>query len=402
MNRFDFLGEKLDLLEKQNLIRDERVFLTPQLPKSTIGSKEYLLFSSSNYLSLSENEEILDIVKTKMKNIGMGSGGSRLTTGTHKLHIELEKMLSNSIGYENSLLYSSGFMGNLGFLSAVCDKNTIVFSDEKNHASIIDGIKLSGATVQIYKHLDFLDLENKLKKHPNNRKVVVSDGVFSMDGDILPLDKFCLIAKKYDAISYVDDAHGFGVLGDRGLGITEMYDTLPDALLVTFSKAIGTSGAAILCSDLIRKYLYNSSREFIFSTSLSPFDILMTIESLNYILKNNNRQVKLMENINYLKDKLKDNGYDIRGNSHIIPIFIGDEEKAQKIFENLLKCGIFLSIIRFPSVPRNQSILRVTPMAEHSIKDLDFLVEKLNECVRSINDWYIFIVYLKKSFLLVL
>lgn len=193
MNRFDFLEEKLDLLEKQNLIRDERVFSTPQLPKSKIGSKEYLLFSSSNYLSLSENEEILDIVKSKMKNIGMGSGGSRLTTGTHKLHIELEKMLSSSIGYENSLLYSSGFMGNLGFLSAMCDKNTIVFSDEKNHASIIDGIKLSGATVQIYKHLDFLDLENKLKKHPNNRKVVVSDGVFSMDGDILPLDKFCLI-----------------------------------------------------------------------------------------------------------------------------------------------------------------------------------------------------------------
>jgi len=164
-----------------------------------------------------------------------------------------------------------------------------------------------------------------------------------------------------------------------------MYDTLPDALLVTFSKAIGTSGAAILCSDLIRKYLYNSSREFIFSTSLSPFDILMTMESLNYILENNSRIIKLMKNIDYLKEKLKDNGYDILGNSHIIPIFIGNEEKAQKIFKNLLESGIFLSIIRFPAVPRNQSILRVTPMAEHSIKDLDFLVEKLNECVRSIN-----------------
>lgn len=385
MNKFDFIKDKLEHLEQKNLIRDERVFTSPQLPTSEIDFQNMLLFSSSNYLSLSENKHIINVVIEKLKNLAMGSGGSRLTTGTHKLHIELEELLSKITGYESSLLYSSGFMANLGFISALCDQETVVFSDEKNHASIIDGIKLSKAKVEVYRHLDFCDLENKLKKYPNYKKVIISDGVFSMDGDILPLDKFCKIAKKYDAITYVDDAHGFGVLGENGFGITEMCKDLPDALLVTFSKAIGTSGAAILCSKLMRRYLYNTSREFIFSTSASPVDILMTIEALKYLINNKNQNEKLKQNVTYLKKRLSENGYDIRGNSHIIPIFIGDEEKAGEIFKKLLENGIFLSIIRFPAVPKNEAILRITPMAEHSREDLDYLVEMLNKYVKNKN-----------------
>ena len=377
-----YIEEKLQKLEKEHLIREERIFESPQLAKSMIDSREYLLFSSSNYLSLGENREILEKVKEKMDGIGLGSGGSRLTTGSHKVHKDLERNLAEFIGYENSLVYSSGFMANLGFLTAVCDDETIVFSDEKNHASIIDGIKLSKSKVEVYKHLDFRDLEEKLKKYPNRNKILVSDGVFSMDGDILPLDEFCRLGEKYKALTYVDDAHGFGILGENGRGITEIYKTYPDVMLVTFSKALGASGAALMTSNLMRKYLYNTSREFIFSTSISPVDTLITLESLNYIKSNKKNINKLKDNVSYLKKKLEENNFDIGGNSHIIPIKVGNEKRAQEIFKKLIDSGIFLSIIRFPAVPKNQTILRVTPMADHTKEDLDFLMEKLNEFVK--------------------
>lgn len=377
-----YIKEKLQKLEKEHLIREERIFESPQLPKSIIDSKEYLLFSSSNYLSLGENKEILERVKDKIESMGLGSGGSRLTTGSHKVHKDLERNLAEFIGYENSLVYSSGFMANLGFLTSVCDDETIVFSDEKNHASIIDGIRLSKSKVEVYKHLDFKDLEEKLKKYPNRNKVLVSDGVFSMDGDILPLDEFCRLGEKYKALTYVDDAHGFGILGENGKGITEIYKTYPDVMLVTFSKALGASGAALLTSNLMRKYLYNTSREFIFSTSISPVDTLIILESLNYIKSNKKNINKLKDNVSYLKKKLEENNFDIGGNSHIIPIKVGNEKRAQEIFKKLMDSGIFLSIIRFPAVPKNQAILRVTPMANHSKEDLDFLLEKLNGFVK--------------------
>lgn len=378
----NYIEEELQKLEENHLIRDERIFESPQLPKSIIDSKEYLLFSSSNYLSLGENKEILERVKDKIESMGLGSGGSRLTTGSHKVHKDLERSLAEFIGYENSLVYSSGFMANLGFLTAVCNDETIVFSDEKNHASIIDGIRLSKSKVEVYKHLDFRDLEEKLKKYPNKNKVLVSDGVFSMDGDILPLDEFCRLGEKYNALTYVDDAHGFGILGENGKGITEIYKTYPDVMLVTFSKALGASGAALLTSNLMRKYLYNTSREFIFSTSISPVDTLIILESLNYIKSNKKNINKLKDNVSYLKKKLEENNFDIGGNSHIIPIKVGNEKRAQEIFKKLMDSGIFLSIIRFPAVPKNEAILRVTPMANHSKEDLDFLLEKLKEFVK--------------------
>ena len=378
----NYIEEELQKLEENHLIRDERIFESPQLPKSIIDSKEYLLFSSSNYLSLGENKEILESVKDKIESMGLGSGGSRLTTGSHKVHKDLERSLAEFIGYENSLVYSSGFMANLGFLTAVCNDETIVFSDEKNHASIIDGIRLSKSKVEVYKHLDFRDLEEKLKKYHNKNKVLVSDGVFSMDGDILPLDEFCRLGEKYNALTYVDDAHGFGVLGENGKGITEIYNTYPDIMLVTFSKALGASGAALLTSNLMRNYLYNTSREFIFSTSISPIDTLIISESLNYIKSNKKNINKLKDNVSYLKKKLEENNFDIGGNSHIIPIKVGNEKRAQEIFKKLMDSGIFLSIIRFPAVPKNQAILRVTPMASHSKEDLDFLLKKLKEFVK--------------------
>ena len=378
----NYIEEELQKLEENHLIRDERIFESPQLPKSIIDSKEYLLFSSSNYLSLGENKEILERVKDKIKSMGLGSGGSRLTTGSHKVHKDLERKLAEFIGYENSLLYSSGFMGNLGFLTSVCDKDTLVFSDEKNHASIIDGIRLSKSKVEVYKHLDFNDLEDRLRKYPDKNKVLVSDGVFSMDGDILPLNEFCRLGEKYNALTYVDDAHGFGVLGENGKGITEIFNTYPDVMLVTFSKALGASGAALMTSNLMRRYLYNTSREFIFSTSISPVDTLIISESLNYIHSNKKNINKLKDNVLYLKKKLKENNFEIGGNSHIIPIKVGNEKRAQEIFKKLMDCGIFLSIIRFPAVPKNQAILRVTPMADHTKEDLDFLLEKLKEFVK--------------------
>lgn len=220
MNKYNFIEDELLNLEKNNLIREIRTFRDTQSTFSNVNNNEILLFSSSNYLSLIEDRDIIDNAYKEACIYGTGSGGSRLTTGNSILHEKLETIIAEFIGYEESIVFSSGYNTNVGVISAIADRNTEIFSDEKNHASIIDGCRLSSAKITKYKHLNMEDLEEKLKNSENIKKIIISDGVFSMDGDILDLKKFVELADKYNALSIVDDAHGFGVIGESGKGIT--------------------------------------------------------------------------------------------------------------------------------------------------------------------------------------
>lgn len=380
--KYKDLLEEIDLLKENNLIRKSRVFATSQKAISKVNGKDVLVFSSSNYLSYAQINE-LEEVFYKVKELGAGSGGSRLTTGNNIYHELLEEKLAKFFGYDKALLFNSGYCANTGVLSALGNKDTEIFSDEKNHASIIDGCVLSKSKITVYRHLDMEDLEDKLKASKYSRKIIISDGVFSMDGDILDLPKFCSLGEEYDAISIVDDAHGLGVIGENGRGIVEHFNNaiLPDVLIGTLSKAISVEGGFACSNTIINTLLFNKARSFIFSTSLSPIVTYSSFKALERLEKDNSSVIKLQENINYIIDKLEKMGITIKYKTAIIPIKIGSESKAMDIGNKLLEEGILVSPIRYPAVPKGEAILRVTLMAEHSKEQIDTLLTSLKKFI---------------------
>ncbi|EGY79853.1 8-amino-7-oxononanoate synthase [Peptoniphilus indolicus ATCC 29427] len=265
-DKFNYIDSKMKFLSNQNLIRKQNIFSSTQSAISKINGKELLLFSSSNYLSIIENENIFDKGVNLAKKFGMGSGGSRLTTGSTILHMELETKLAKFCGYESALVFNSGYTANLGVISSIATEQHIIFSDEKNHASLIDGCKLSKAKIVVYEHNNLKDLENKLKLCYKFNKIIVSDSVFSMDGDIINLKGISMLGNKYNALTIIDDAHGFGVLGENGRGIIELTEEKlkPDILIATLSKAIGVEGGFVGTSKKIRDYILNHARSYIF------------------------------------------------------------------------------------------------------------------------------------------
>lgn len=378
--KYKDLLEEIDLLKENNLIRKSRVFATSQKAISKVNGKDVLVFSSSNYLSYAQINELEELF-SKVKELGAGSGGSRLTTGNNIYHELLEEKLAKFFDYDKALLFNSGYCANTGVLSALGNKDTEIFSDEKNHASIIDGCVLSKSKITVYKHLDMKDLEDKLKASKYIRKIIISDGVFSMDGDILDLPKFCSLGEEYDAISIVDDAHGLGVIGENGKGIVEYFGNkiAPDVLIGTLSKAISVEGGYACSNAIINTLLFNKARSFIFSTSLSPIVTYSSFKALERLEKDNTSVVKLQENINYIIDKLEKMGITIKYKTAIIPIKIGSESKAMDIGNKLLEEGILVSPIRYPAVPKGEAILRVTLMAEHSKDQIDTLLTSLKK-----------------------
>lgn len=378
-NKFDFIESELLNLERNNLIRTQNKFSTAQQVKSIINGKEMTLFSSSNYLSMAEDKEIFKEAYEMTLEFGVGSGGSRLTTGNTTIHEALEDKISEFINYESTILFSSGYSANVGVISAIASKNSIIFSDEKNHASIIDGCRLSGSKIVVYKHNDMIDLENKLKEYSEEKKIIVSDGVFSMDADILKLDEFVNLGNKYKAISVVDDAHGFGVLGENGKGIIEHFNNefYPDILIATLSKAIGSEGGFASTNSKIKKFLMHKARSYVFSTSLSPFIVAFSYCVINSLMKSNERVKKLKENIAYLVNELNKMGIEIDTKTPIIKILIGDEKKAMEISAKLNEAGIYIPAIRFPTVEKKKAILRITLMSNHSKEDIDNLIRNL-------------------------
>ena len=386
LNLENELKKELNELKENNLIRtvDDLRFIssTKAVDKD---NKEYLVFGTNNYLGLTHHPDVIEASK-EASQYGTGSTGSRLTTGASFEAKELENNISKFKGTESTLIFNTGYMTNLGVIYALTQENDIIFSDQLNHASIIDGTKISKAEVRIYKHKDTVDLESKIKeakeKDIYSNFFIVSDGVFSMDGDIAPLPELVEIANKYDCCLIIDDAHATGVIGKTGKGTVEYFkdktgkDLNPfvDLQIGTLSKALASEGGFVCGKQVYIDYLINKSRPFIFSTALSPATIASANTALNLLKENDTEYLKnLNENTKLMRKLLNDAGLNIvDGETPIIPIIVGPADLANRLSEKLKKEGILVSAIRPPSVPKEMSRLRLTIMATHTKEEIEF------------------------------
>lgn len=371
--------QKLQNIKENNLYRELRYLSKPQDKFTTIDGKDVLLMSSNNYLGLCNNSEVKKAAIESINNYGLGSGGSRLTTGSYNPHKELEEKIAKFKKKESALVFNTGYMANLGVISAICDEDYYIFSDELNHASIIDGCKLSKGKIVVYKHNDMDDLYKKIKELNPKKGVIITDSVFSMDGDIANIKRILEIAKEKNLITIVDDAHATGVIGETGRGSSEYFDCEIDITIGTLSKAIGSEGGFVCASKEIIDYLKNKARSFIFSTALSPAVISGASKSFDLIDENPEIIKKLSSNIDYLCMGLKDIGFEINSETPIIPIMVGDEELAVNFSKRLIEEGVYIPAIRFPTVKKGEARLRMTLMATHDYEDIDFALSKLKK-----------------------
>ena len=384
MDDFTFIDEELNLLIENNLKRELKTVLTAGGPWVEVtGSKRVLQFSSKNYLGLANHPEIINASKSAVSKFGVGSTGSRLLSGTTELHIQLEKSISEFEGTESAIFFSSGYTTNLGVLSALISKNDAVYSDELNHASIIDGIKLSGANKFIYNHNDIKHLESLIKgnKDKFRKSFIVTDTIFSMDGDLADLPGIAELAKQYNCLTIVDEAHATGVFGKRGSGLTEELG-LEEYFLIktgTCSKAIGIEGGFCAGPKKLIELLQNKARAFIFSTSPSPAVVGAVIKSLELIKDSDWRKEKLWQNAKLLHSGLKKN-YKLKIKdlkTPIVPIYFKTVEEAMHISNRLFnECHIWAPAIRPPSVKEPR--IRLTPISTHSEDDINYVIKALD------------------------
>lgn len=381
------IKQKLEELEKNNLERQIYDFDSPQDTTVTYKGKSYLLFASNNYLGLANDSKLKQKMQEGIEKYGVGSGGSRLTTGSQSIFTQLEEKLAKWKGQEASLLYATGYMANVGVISALADGDWTIFSDALNHASIIDGCRLSKAKTMIYKHCDLEDLENQLKVCETPYKLVVSDGVFSMDGDLLPLKDWLKVCKKYKAITMVDDAHATGVLGEQGIGTPEYFGVSEgiDLHIGTASKALGCEGGFVVGSKEMIRYLKNKSRAFIFSTAMSPAMAYTIYSAIDEVILRKEARNHLREMSGQVRKALKQMGYEVlEGETPIIPILTYTAKAALHLRDDLMANGIIVSAIRPPSVPEGTSRLRLTLTSHHTKAQIQKLLAvmeayKINE-----------------------
>ena len=382
------LKEELEELKNNDLNRtiDDLRFISSTKAIDKEG-KEYLVFGTNNYLGLTHHPDVMK-ASEEASQYGTGSTGSRLTTGASFEARELEKNISQFKGTESTLIFNTGYMANLGVIYALTKENDVIFSDQLNHASIIDGTRISKAKVRVYQHKDTCDLERLIKielkeceKNSASNFFIVSDGVFSMDGDIAPLPELVEIANKYNCCLIIDDAHATGVIGKTGKGTVEYYkdktgldltDTV-DLQIGTLSKALASEGGFVSGKKVYINYLINKSRPFIFSTALSPATIASANTALNLLKKNGEEYLNnLNDNAKLMRKLLSEAGLDIvKGETPIIPIIIGPADLTNKFSERLKKEGILVSAIRPPSVPKGESRLRLTIMASHTREEIE-------------------------------
>jgi len=380
--------EKLKKIKEKKLYRELKYIETAQSPKVKIEGKDFILLGSNNYLGLCDDSRLKKAAIDAINKYGVGSGGSRLTTGNYDIHRELEKKIASFKGTEASLVFNTGYMANVGIISALCDRNWVIFCDKLNHASIIDGCHLSGAKLIRYKHCDMNDLLDKVNKYKKNNNLIVTDGVFSMDGDIAPLSDIVKIAKENDIMTMVDDAHATGILGKNGAGTASYFnlDNKIDIMMGTLSKSVASEGGYAAGSNDLIDYLKNSARSFIYSTALSPATIAVSIKALEIIEKDEERRFNLLKMSNWFQNELKIAGFNvIETKTPIIPIMIGPADKAVEFSKNLLEEGIYIPAIRPPSVPEGTSRLRISLMATHTTQDLEEALTKIKLIGRKLN-----------------
>ncbi len=379
----EWIKEELSQIHDKKLFRLLTELETGQSPEVIIDGKSYVLLGSNSYLGLSVDPKVVEAAKVALENYGTGSGGSRLVSGSSNLHRELEERIARFKNTEAAILFSSGYLANIGTISALVGSDDIIYSDELNHASIIDGARLSRATVRIYKHLDLNHLQELLEadKHKKCKKLIVTDSVFSMDGDLISLPEFVEISERYECILMVDEAHATGVLGERGSGATEHFgveDRVP-VVMGTLSKAIGSLGGYIAGSQELIDYIRNKVRSYIFDTSLPPASVAASIAAINIIENEPERREHLRNLVTQFKSGIEETGLKILpSHSAIIPVLIGEAEPALNFARALREYGVFTPAVRPPSVPQGMCRIRVTIMAKHSEEHINTALSAFN------------------------
>ena len=390
-NPFD---KELDKLKKRGLYRNLKVIDQSQGPRVIIEGKEVILLCSNNYLGLASHPHLKEASKKAVDQYGVGAGASRLVSGTMRLHKELEDRIAAFNEAEAAILFNSGYHANLSVITALVGRGDYVFSDKLNHASIVDGCILSRANFKRYPHKDLNILEDLLKtslpairstssskRNHLSRTLVITDGVFSMDGDIAPLKETLELATKYGALLMVDDAHGFGVLGEGGRGTLEHLNINDDVIhMGTLGKAAGSFGAFVTGKKELIEVILNKARPFIYTTALPPSVCASAIAALDIFENEPERRKALRERVSMFRDGLRQAGFNIlESETHIIPILVGDSKRTMKLSEDLLKEGVFIQGIRPPTVPQGTSRLRVTLMSTHTFEDLEYALSLLAE-----------------------
>ena len=376
---FNRYSEALVKRQEESQFRSPRTYTPIDATHVMYEGSTYLMMASNNYLGLTHHPHVKDRALQAIQQYGTGSGGARLTSGSFPLFQELETRLAQWKDCEKALTFTAGFMANLGTISALVHKGDIIFSDELNHASLIDGCRLSGAKVQVYPHKDVAGLESLLSQSKHyGMRFIITDGVFSMDGDIAPLPELLELAERYDALLIVDDAHATGVIGEgRGTAHHFHYENPRIITTGTMSKALGSIGGYVCGSQTIIDYIINHSRPFIFATALSPADIGASIGALEVLAEEPSVYQKLRTNTEYMHNALQSLGIPSSDDTPIFPIIIGSNEDTLESSRLCEREGIILSGIRPPTVPVNTGRLRLTVTAAHTEEELQRVIQVL-------------------------
>ena len=389
---YNLIDNEVSQIVEDNLFKSERLIATPQQAsiKLTDG-KDVLNFCANDYLGLANNQLVKKAAAESLEDDGFGMASVRFICGTNSLHRELEKKLSEFLGYEDSILYVACFDANGGLFEPLFGKEDAIISDSLNHASIIDGIRLCKAQRYRYQHSDMSSLEQCLQQARENKArhiVIATDGVFSMDGTYAKLDKICELAEKYDALTMVDDCHATGFVGENGKGTPEHFgvEGKIDILTGTLGKALGGASGGFVCAkENVVQLLKQRSRPYLFSNALSPSIVKATLQALEIVENEPDRRARIKENTLYFREKMNELGFTLKGESHpITPIMLGDAEIAQKMSAALLEKGLYAVGFFYPVVPKGQARIRLQLTSEHTKNQLDKAIEIFEEVGKSL------------------
>jgi glycine C-acetyltransferase len=388
-SKLQWIEDELNNLKEAGLYNRIRTLGSPQGAWLVVDGKRVLNFCSNNYLGLANHPRLLQASREAMEKYGLGPAAVRTIAGTMELHIELEKKLAAFKKVESAITFQSGFNANLATIPALVGKEDVIFSDELNHASIIDGARLSGAKILRYKHCDPADLKRLLEDERSNypRALVVTDGVFSMDGDVAPLDQIHEVVKTHEAVLMVDDAHGEGVLGHGGRGIVDHFQLhgKVDIEVGTLSKAFGVVGGVVAGNPLVVEWLHQRGRPFLFSSAMTVPDTAACLAAVDLLEESTELVDKLWENTRYFKSEMKRLGFDTGSSvTPITPVMLGEAPLAQQFSRDLFDEGVFGMAIGFPTVPRGKARIRVMISASHEKEDLDQGLEAFDKIGQSL------------------
>jgi 8-amino-7-oxononanoate synthase len=386
------MARRLDALQRRHLFRELTPLEHGTLPWITVNARSLLNLSSNNYLALADHPQLKEAAMAAVDAYGCGAGASRLVTGSHVLHSQFEQEMAAFIGSEQALLFTSGYNANMGVIAALVGPRDVILGDALNHASIIDGCRLSGATYRTYAHCDTTALADLLaeleRTHQQGTRLVVTDSIFSMDGDVAPLAEIAQLCQRYEALLVVDEAHATGCFGPDGRGLVAKLDLTQavTASIYTLSKAFGCSGACVCCSALVKDYLINVARHFIFTTALPPASVAAGLAALDILRAQPYLPAQLQQRARFFRNGLQALGFEtMTSETHIIPILVGDSAQALAMAQALREEGVYAVAIRPPTVPMGAARVRFSVMAAHTEDDLTFALNAIQRVGQRLN-----------------